>query len=49
MTVTPLVDAAKAVTSIATTERDITERMSESPAGRQRRGKRRSNLQGSAV
>jgi PAS domain S-box-containing protein len=33
MTVTPLVVEAKAVTSIATTERDITERMSESPAG----------------
>jgi two-component system CheB/CheR fusion protein len=35
ITVTRLVDEAKAIISIATTERDITERMSQSPAGKQ--------------
>ena len=36
MTVTCLADEAKAITSIATTERDITERISQSPAGKQK-------------
>ena len=35
ITVTPLMDEAKTIASIATTERDVTERMSQSPAGKQ--------------